>query len=82
MFTTKFTGTVFIYRVLTVVQKKNVCQFGKIVVLVNLSIEVLQFAQILARVIFVSVSLMKENKGGLKEKLKHKIQTYEHIDFA
>ena len=33
------------------------------------------FAQLLAVVIFVSVSLMRENLRGLRENLRHKIQT-------
>ena len=42
----------------------------------------LQFAHLLALVIFVSVSLMRKFLRGSRENLKHKIQTYEHIDFA
>ena len=36
-------------------------------------IEVLQIAQLLAIVIFVSVSLVRENLRGLRENLNHKI---------
>ena len=38
-------------------------------------IEVLQIAQLLV-VIFVSVSLVRENLRGLRENLKHKIRTW------
>ena len=39
------------------------------------------FAQLLAVVIFVSVSLMRENLRGLRENLRHKIQTYDTKSF-
>ena len=38
-------------------------------------IEVLKVAQLLAHVIFVSVSLVRENLTGLRENIKHKIRT-------
>ena len=53
-------------------------QFGKIGVYVNFIIQnfdVLQIAQLLAQVIFVPVSLVKENLRGLRDNLKHKIRT-------
>ena len=37
----------------------------------------MKIAQLLALVIFVSVSLMRENLRGLRENLKHKIRTLE-----
>ena len=39
------------------------------------------FAQLLAVVIFVSVSLMTENLRGLRESLRHKIRTYDTKSF-
>ena len=39
----------------------------------HLRIEVLQIAQLLAIVIFVSVSLVRENLRGLRENLSHTI---------
>ena len=43
-------------------------------------IEVLKIAKLLALVVFVSVSLVRENLRGLREKFKHKIRTYDNIE--
>jgi hypothetical protein len=48
---------------------------GKIGGLYHSRIEVLGIAQLLTFVIFLSVSLMRENLRGLIENLKHKIPT-------
>jgi hypothetical protein len=51
---------------------------GKIGVLVNFIVQELKFckiAQLLIFVIFVSVSLVRENVRGLRGNLKHKIPT-------
>ena len=39
------------------------------------------FGQLLAVVIFVSVSLMRENLRGLRANLRHKIRTYDTKSF-
>jgi hypothetical protein len=44
--------------------------------------EVLQIAQLLALVIFVSVSLIREHLRGLKENFKHKIRTLNWVEIA
>ena len=38
-------------------------------------IDVLEIAQLLTYVLFVSISLVRENLRGLRENLKHKIST-------
>ena len=40
------------------------------------------FAQLLAVVIFVSISLKRENLRGLRENLKHKIRTKESFPLS
>ena len=53
-------------------QKKKLVFFGQFY---YSRIEVLRIGQLLALVIFASVSLVRENLRGLKENLKHKIRT-------